>query len=181
MLDELGIPSAAVIGHSLGGLVAQRMAVLRPERVSKLVLAATAASARNEVVRSLVPSVQALTDSVDRTFVREFQLSTIYRAIPDAFLDRVISESLKLPARVWKAVLAGMLDLPTLADTAQIRCPTRIFWGDRDAIFSRSEQEELLRQIPGARLHILTEVGHALHWEAPDEFARLLLATVLEQ
>ena len=178
LLDALGITSATVTGHSMGSFVAQALALLAPKRVSRLVLIGSAATADNEVVRSLVPLVQSLTDPVDATFVREFQMSTIFRPVPEAFLDRMIAESLKMPARVWKAVLAGLLDLPILTDTAVIRCPTSIFWGDRDAIFSRVEQDELLRRIPGARLHVFTDVGHGPHWEAPDQFVRELAAAL---
>jgi pimeloyl-ACP methyl ester carboxylesterase len=53
-----------------------------------------------------------------------------------------------------------------------------IFWGDRDAIFDRSDQDELLRRIPGARLHVFTDVGHDPHWEVPDEFVRALAAAI---
>jgi non-heme chloroperoxidase len=178
LLDVLSISAATVIGHSMGSFVAQRLALLAAKRVTRLVLAGSAASADNEVVRGLVPLVQSLTDPVDPTFVREFQSSTIYRPVPDVFFERVIAESLKLPARVWEAVLAGLLDLPILLDTAAIQCPTSIFWGDRDAIFGRSDQDELLRRIPGARLHVFTECGHDPHWEAPDEFVRELTAAI---
>lgn len=178
LLDVLSISAATVIGHSMGSFVAQRLALLAAKRVTRLVLAGSAASADNEVVRGLVPLVQSLTDPVDPTFVREFQSSTIYRAVPDVFFERVIAESLKLPARVWEAVLAGLLDLPIVLDTAAIQCPTSIFWGDRDAIFGRSDQDELLRRIPGARLHVFTECGHDPHWEAPDEFVRELTAAI---
>jgi pimeloyl-ACP methyl ester carboxylesterase len=130
LLDALGITSATVTGHSMGSFVAQVIALSAPKRVRRLVLIGSAATADNEVVRSLVPLVQSLTDPVDPAFVREFQMSTIYRPVPEAFLERAIAESLKLPARVWKAVLAGLLDLPILTDTTAIGCPTSIFWGD---------------------------------------------------
>jgi pimeloyl-ACP methyl ester carboxylesterase len=178
MLQALGIESATVVGHSMGSFVAQRMATLAPKQVSRLVLVGSAATADNEVVRSLIPAVHSLTDPVDIAFVREFQMSTIYRPVPPAFLDRVIAESLKLPARVWKAVLAGLLDLPTLTDAPAIRCPASIFWGDRDAIFGREDQDELMRRIPGATLHVFNFVGHDPHWEAPEDFVRHLAAAI---
>jgi pimeloyl-ACP methyl ester carboxylesterase len=180
LLEALGIRSAVVVGHSLGSFVAQRMATLAPRRVSSLVLVGSAAKAASDAVRSLVAAVQSLTDPVDIEFIREFQMSTIYRPVPPAFLDRVIAESLKLPARVWKAVLAGLLDLPVLlTDSIAIECPVSLFWGDRDAIFGREDQEELLRRIPHARLQVLKEVGHAVHWEAPGEFVRYLNEAIL--
>jgi pimeloyl-ACP methyl ester carboxylesterase len=173
LLEALGIRSAAVVGHSLGSFVAQWMAILAPKLVSGLVLVGSAATADNDVVRSLVPAVQSLTDPVDLGFVREFQISTIYRPVPAEFFDQVVAESLKVPARVWQAILAGLLDLP-----AGIQCPTALFWGDHDAIFGRKDQDDLMRVIPGARLQVFEEVGHAVHWEAPDEFAKHLNSAI---
>jgi non-heme chloroperoxidase len=174
LMNELGVRSAMVTGHSMGSFVAQQMAVVTPERVSALALVGSAASADNEVVRSLLPAVTALVDPVDVAFVREFQMSTLHRPVPEPFLERVIAESLKLPARVWRSVLAGLLSAPALTDPAAIRCPTAILWGDRDAIFSRSEQDDLLVKIPDARLHVFRDVGHDPQWEVPEEFARVL-------
>jgi pimeloyl-ACP methyl ester carboxylesterase len=176
LLDAIGVPAATVVGHSMGSFAAQRMAVLAPKQVSRAVLIGSAGTVSNEAVLELVPIVQALTDPVDPVFVRTFQMSAIFRPVPEEFIDRAVAESLKLPARVWKAVLAGMLELPVATQSGGIRCPTSIVWGDRDAFFGRRDQEELLRLIPGAKLHVLTDVGHTPQWEVPEEFARLLAA-----
>ncbi len=140
LLEAIGIASATVVGHSLGSFIAQRMAVMAPERISALVLVGSAATPRNDAVFSLVPDVEALTDPVPIDFVRDFQMSTIHRPVSSAFMERAIAESLKLPARVWKAVLAGLLDLTSVPGPGVIRCPTSIFWGDRDAFFGRADQ-----------------------------------------
>jgi pimeloyl-ACP methyl ester carboxylesterase len=178
LLDALGVSSVAAVGHSMGSFAVQRMMAMAPECISRAVLVGSAASSNNEVVRSLLPAVQALTDPVDPAFVREFQQSTIYRPVTPSFLDRVVAESLKLPARVWKAVLAGLLGLPVVEQAAPVRCPVWSFWGDRDAIFSRDEQDQLLKLYPGLRLEVFKEVGHAVHWEAPREFADRLTAVL---
>jgi pimeloyl-ACP methyl ester carboxylesterase len=175
LLNALGIASAAAVGHCMGGFVLQRMITMAPSRVNRAVLVASAASANNGVVRSLLPAVQALTDPVDPAFVREFQLSTIHRPVPADFLDRVVAESLKLPARVWQAVLAELLNLPVLAGARSIPCPISLFWGDHDLIFSQADQHELLGRLPGSSLEIFKGVGHAIHWEAPQEFSVRLM------
>jgi pimeloyl-ACP methyl ester carboxylesterase len=178
LLDSLGVGSAAVVGHSLGSFVAQKMAVLAPERVAKLVLEGSAAAPASEAVASLVSDVEALTDPVSLDFVREFQMSTIHRPVPASFMESAIAESRKLPARVWKAVLSGLLDVPFIVPAGSIRCPTTLVWGDRDAIFGRADQANLLELIPGARLRVLPDIGHAPHWEAPEEYAGLLLESL---
>jgi pimeloyl-ACP methyl ester carboxylesterase len=70
-----------------------------------------------------------------------------------------------------------MLERPVATEAGVIQCPTSIVWGDRDTIFGHAEQEELMRRIPAARLHIFRDVGHSPHWEAPDRFMIPLLGT----
>jgi pimeloyl-ACP methyl ester carboxylesterase len=166
LLDALGVAQATVVGHCMGGFIAQRVAAMAPERVSGLLLVATAATMRTAAIEDLLRAVEALDDDVSIDFVRDFQSSTIHRPVPTEFFHRVVTESLKVPARVWKSVL-GSLDA---ADAVPVPAgiPVRIFWGDRDAVFSRDDQEALLRHIPRARLTVVREVGHALHWEAPE-------------
>lgn len=177
ILDELGIGSAAVVGHSMGTFVARRFAVLAPDRVTRLTLIASGPSARNEGTLELQRAVAALTDPVDPAFIREFQVGTIHRGVPDDFLERVISESLRVPARVFQAALDGMLEPESGTGLEDIRCPVQIIWGDRDAVFPSLEaQQELARRIPDATLKVYPEIGHAPHWEDPEHVARDLVS-----
>ena len=86
----------------MGGFVAQRIAALAPDRVSGLILVATAATCRNPGVLQLRDAFNALEDPVSPEFARDFQLSTIHRPVTTDFLEQVIRESLKVPAHVWK-------------------------------------------------------------------------------
>src|SRR5690606_6160996 len=132
---------ATIVGHSMGSFIAQQAAVAAPARVAGIVLVGSAARAQSEAVHSLVPAVSRLTDPVDEAFVREFQTGTIHHPVPSEFFERIVAESMKLPARVWKAVLAGLLEMPVQA--TNIKCPTAIFWGEHDAIFDAGHQDEL--------------------------------------
>ena len=95
LMDDLRLPSATIVGHSMGSFVARRTAELGRDRVDALVLIGSAATPRNDVVRSLAQDVERFTDPVDPAFVREFQLSTTFRTLPAPFLERLIAESLK--------------------------------------------------------------------------------------
>jgi non-heme chloroperoxidase len=172
LMDTLDIPSAVVVGHSMGSFVARRVAARAPGRVTGLLLIGAAPSPDNAVVRELQKAIAGLDDPVDPAFVREFQESTVARDVPAAFLDRVVAESRKLPARVWAAAVAGLLAFQP-ADQA-IRCATLVVGGTRDAVFSTTEQESMRQQIPGAIVDITDGIGHALHWEDPERFAAAL-------
>ena len=99
-------------------------------------------------------------------------MSTIERPVPAEFLERVIGESQKLTAAVWKEVFAGLAAEPA------ITCATLELGGDTDAVFAVGEQEALARAITGARITIVPGVGPALHWEDPERFAKELAASL---
>lgn len=174
-MDARGIRRAVVVGHSLGSVVAQHVVRAAPERVSRLVLVGSTTTLRTPLVRELGQAVDALTDPVPSAFARDFQASTVHRPLPPAFMDRVVAESLKLPADVWRGVMAGMLSaasVPPPARAGAPRVPTLVLWGDRDAIFGRDEQDALVRRYAPATLVVYAGTGHAPHWEEPERFAR---------
>ena len=119
-----------------------------------------------------------MTDPIAPGFAREFQESTLARPIPPAFLDTVVRESLKVPARVWRSAFAGFFEDDFAAELGEIAAPTRILWGDRDGLARRADQEVLVAAIAGARTEIYEGTGHAVHWEEPDRFAADLTAFV---
>jgi pimeloyl-ACP methyl ester carboxylesterase len=122
--------------------------------------------------------VSTLADPVDPDFVREFQESTLAQPVPPEFLEIVVRESLKLPARVWRAaLLEGLLEADFSGELAKIQVPTLIFWGDQDAL-TRNGQEALKAAIAGSRLVVYAGAGHGLHWEEPERFAAELTAFV---
>jgi pimeloyl-ACP methyl ester carboxylesterase len=173
LMDALDIPSATIVGHSMGSFVARRVAALAPSRITSLVLVGAGPSARNGAILEVQKAVDALRDPVDPAFVREFQLSTVARPVPEAFMSAAIQESHRLDAATWKAVFAGLIAY--VPAEPQIRVPTLVLGGDRDGVFSVAEQRELTRAIAGARSVIVAGVGHALHWEEPERFVSELL------
>ena len=174
IMDVVGIEEATLVGASTGALFAQRVVLSYPRRVNRLVLIG-AQTPVNEAVSGLREEVQALEDPVPPEFVREFQESTIYQPVPQEFLDTVVSESLKLPARVWRdymeqAVLS--IDHDYVVELREIDVPTLILWGEQDPLFPREEQERLAGAIPGATLKVYPETGHAVHWDRPEQVVR---------
>jgi pimeloyl-ACP methyl ester carboxylesterase len=181
-MDATNLPTAVIVGHSMGAMVAQRFAVDYPARVRRLVLMAAFSTHRqsDDLNQFVATRIAPLVDPIDPAFVREFQVSTLARDVPPSFLDTVVGESLKVPARVWRAAFrAHMAARDLTGDFAAVEAPTLIVWGDRDDYAVRTDQETLLASIPRARLLTYQGAGHAIHWEDPGRFARDLTAFVL--
>jgi non-heme chloroperoxidase len=173
-MDALGIESATLVGHSGGTLIALRVALGYPDRVSRLALIGAAImGANNEAMVGLGEEVRALRDPVPEEFAREFQEGTIHQPVQEEFLGTAISESLKLPARVWRDYIEGVILKPDHATRlGEIDAPTLILWGEQDAFYPREEQKQLAAAMPDATLKVYPETGHAVHWERPERVVR---------
>jgi non-heme chloroperoxidase len=178
-MDAFGLDTTVVVGHSAGSLVARRMAIDHPERTRGLVLIGTLAAPRdNAGVMEVREAVAALTDPVDPDFVREFQMSTLAQPVPQDFIETVVQESLKVPARVWRAAVEGLVNDDSSEELDAINAPTLVIWGDRDDMCPRSEQETLRAAIRDSRLVEYSGAGHGVHWEEPERLAADLVSFV---
>ena len=170
-LDTLGIERATMVGHSMGSFVARRVAEAHPARVARLVLVGSGFSPVNPVTREVQASLTRLENPVSTEFARQFQAGTVYAPVPPDFFEGLVAESVKLPARLWRAVLDGLLTFDDAEQLGRIAAPTLILWGDRDALFPREDQDRLVTAIPGARLTIYADTGHCPNWEIPARVA----------
>jgi pimeloyl-ACP methyl ester carboxylesterase len=171
-MDALELDRADLVGHSLGSFIARSFAAGHASRVNRLVLIGSAASAAgNATLLEIKPLIDAIKDPLDRDFVRRFQETA--NPVPTDFMDMIISESMKVPARVWRAVFSGLLEADQRPILHAVTAPTLMMWGNLDAVFTRRDQEELLSRIPDSRLKEF-DAGHALHWEKPKEAAETL-------
>jgi pimeloyl-ACP methyl ester carboxylesterase len=182
-MDAAGLPAAVVVGHSMGAMVAQRLAVDHPDRVAGLVLlgAFSTLHGHQGVQDFWNTTISTLRDPIDPDMVREFQTSTLANETPQEFLDTVVSESLKVPARVWQATFTGFIETADFShELATITSPTLIVWGDRDGYALLKDQQALAAAIPHARRVTYEGGGHAFHWESAERFAGDLVTFVYE-
>lgn len=179
-LDAMNLSTAAVVGHSMGTLVAQLVALAAPERITRLVLEGAGPNLHFDVAQELAAVVATFDGTVPAEFVREFQAGSTYRPQPDDFLDRIVAESLKMPAWVWQAVLDGLLAVDTTTELERIRMPVLLLWGDKDAVFPRAAQDTPLAGLASAVLRVYPDTGHTPHWEIPVQYV-LDLVEFLEE
>ena len=179
-LDALDLEQAVIVGHSMGSVNGAQFAGTYPDRTSGLVLMAGFHRFQENpgIVEFSDSVLSKLEDPIDPAFARGFQEETTARPIPSEQMDIFVAESLKVPARVWREVAAGMMTDVHVERMGDISAPTLILWGDRDTFVPESDQLQLRQAIPGSRLEIYEGIGHALHWEAPARVARDIAAFV---
>lgn len=178
-MQQLKIKKAVIVGHSMGSIVAQRFAIDYPGQTKGIVLMGAFASiSHNEGARQVYDAVMQLQDPVDTVFINEFQKSTLAKPIDADYFKRLVKESEKLPASIWKSVLQGLMDADFTSELTKIDKPALIVWGDKDAICTRKDQDELLAAIKGSSLKIYNGTGHGVHWEEPKRFAGDLISFI---
>jgi non-heme chloroperoxidase len=179
-MDALHIEAAVIVGGSSGGFIARRFAIDHPGRTLGLVLLGSPATLRDKpgVLEMWDSTISKLTDPISPDLVREFVEGTLTQPVPQAFLETIVQENLKVPARVWIATFEGLLEDDSLMELDKIKAPTLVVWGDQDAILAQSDQETLAAAITGSRLLAYPGAGHAFYWEDPGRVASDLAAFI---
>jgi pimeloyl-ACP methyl ester carboxylesterase len=176
LMDHLGIDRATVLGSSMGGVVAMRLAIAHPERVERLILVASASDVDlgrhtrgTAVLGRLLPLVAPFT-----YYNRAFRKRTLQNGYydPDLCTDDVVEGYLR-PGRICgylRAVgntMAAWRKDPPL-EPSSIGQPTLIIWGKADRLLPPSRGERLRDLIPNSRLVLLERAGHLLLEERPE-------------
>ena len=178
-LDAMHVDRAVIAGHSMGAAVATLLAAAHPRRVAALALLGAFADFRgNAGMIELRQDVQDLSDPIDAEFARAFQVSTIARMVDDEFIDLVVGDSQALPSFAWRALADGFMQTDLATAFGRIDAQTSLIWGDQDIFVPRSDQDAMLSAIRSAKLHVLRDTGHAVHWDRPGETAAVINALV---
>jgi len=180
-LDALGIERASLVGHSFGSFVARQVAIAHPGRVDDLVLIGTGHAASNPITRDLQAALRDLPDPIAVEFARDFQASTAHRPLPAEFFEQIVAEAMKLPPRLWRLALDRLVEYDDAQELQRIESRTLLLWGDRDALFSRADQDRFIEALPHARLRIYEETGHCPNWEQPERVAGDIAALLLRR
>jgi len=171
----------ALCGYSMGGRLAQHVALAAPERVTRLVLVSTTAGIEDPGERAERRAAdEALADRVERASIEDFVASwrdqPLFAGDPpwvgaDARADQRRNDPQALAA-VLRGLGAGVME-PLWDRLRELTMPAVVVVGERDAKF-RALGERLVAALPDARVEVVPGAGHAVHQEAPDAIARTL-------
>ena len=184
--DALGLRSFDLFGFSLGGFVAQELALLRPWAVRNLVLAGTGPKG--------APAMHGWREDIERESRHDvptpanllyifFAHSDSSRALGVEFLQRISARTEGRDAPTTPAVRDAQYDavlewgIPSIAALERltaIRQPTLVLQGDDDLMIRTPGSHTLAGLIPNARLHIFPDAAHASIFQYPQEAAALV-------
>ena len=176
-MERLGIAQADVFGVSMGGMIAQQLAIDFPEKVGKLVLTVTAARC-NPILAESIDEWVSCANRGDHT------------ALMDSNVRRIYSEEYYRRNK-WLVPVMGRLTKPRSYDRFllqaeaclthdayeglnQIQAPTLVIGGGKDLCLGADASREIAARIPGARLRMYDQWGHGVYEEARD-FNRTVL------
>jgi len=182
LLDALGIERAHVCGVSMGGMIAQEIALRHPGRVRTLQLHATLGRP-DAYMRALVEGWRKTRIALGREdALRVIALwlfaPRTYEERPE-FVELVLQNAIANPhpqsltgfLRQGDAVLGH----DTLERLEQLRCPTLVSVADQDILVPPRFSHAIAQRVPGAELKTIADAGHAYMWEAPEAFNAMCL------
>jgi pimeloyl-ACP methyl ester carboxylesterase len=179
LLDALEIEQADVFGISMGGMIAQELAIGWPERVRRLVLGCTHAGVAH-AARPPRESGRAFAMQTDNWSERMRALAphAFARGVDPTLLEGFIakkSRDVQDPLG-YSAQIGAVLAHDSAARLHEIACPTLILTGDDDSVIPGESSRVLHTSIAGSTLHVIPDAGHLFFVERPAETQALLLA-----
>ena len=187
-LDTLGLERVALVGNSIGGLVALASALRRPDRAQSLVLADTAGLGRElawPILLAALPGIGSLLDALDVRSGLRFAPRIFHH--PER-VDPAVHEELmrlrKLPG-VRRAVLStmrsgvsllGLRSSLLLLHHGSVPVPTLVVWGQEDRIIPVRHARRVARQVPEVQVRILPDCGHWPQMEQAEAFNEAVMA-----
>jgi pimeloyl-ACP methyl ester carboxylesterase len=183
LLDALEIDSAHVLGISMGGMIAQELALAHPERVRTLTLGCTYCGGEGSSLTS--PQVlQRLTEGMMsgdqmRALRAAFDANISPAAAADGQLYRqmlAIAAQRAVAVPVIMAQMQACMAHDTSSRLAQLTMPTLVIHGTVDEMLPVQNGRAIAARIPGSQLEVLEGVGHLFFWEQPERSAELVRA-----
>jgi 3-oxoadipate enol-lactonase len=181
LLDVLGIEKAHIAGHSMGGQIAQELALNHPQKIKSLILLSSLAKG-NEKFNNIIKTWGDIATKLDLELYEKLVLPWIFTdnfyAIP-GMVDQLIEWAINYPFAPTKHGLyhqsRAILNFDTTHRLQNIHCPTLVIIGQQDILTPVKFSEQLTQGIPNAELVIIEHGGHGFLIESPESVAQFIL------
>ncbi len=179
LLDDFGLPRAHILGHSMGGFIAQALALDYPERVDKLILSATNFGGPRHI--PIMPEAMSVLTDVSGDPIARLRRGIAISCAPGfaetnpEFVEYWVNYRVQNPIDPagYQAQLAiGLSLIPEAAAfegrLGAVQAPTLILFGAHDKVVPPGNANLLAARIPEAQVVILPDAGHFFPFETPD-------------
>jgi 3-oxoadipate enol-lactonase len=181
LLEALGLESAHVLGISMGGMIAQELALAHPEKLRSLTLGCTYCGGEGSQLMDPA-DFQGLVEAMgsgdqDRVFraMYELNLSPGFRAEASHYTDfTAMAAALPAPRETIGLQVQAIAAHDTNARLAGVTAPTLVIHGTVDRVLGYPNGPLIASRIPAARLEAYEDVGHMFWWEQPERSAELV-------
>ena len=172
-LDALGVKRAAVVGHSLGSMVAISLAADHPDRVSKIVLIGSTALVPVKRGDWLYDSAIAVNGKLDPSsqFAKDWHPANQPTKVDPAFAEAINDEIMRIPGHVWRGVMRELSYVPVGRHASDVKAPVLVLSGGKDVLFPAEHHQSLLKAFPQAEARVFADLGHNPNWEQPEAVA----------
>ena len=173
LMDHLAIEKAHIVAGSMGGMIAQEMAIDHPQRVNKLVLFCTTAGGQpwrdvlSDMIEASDPGWNRSKPDLTGAKLQKFMVDIASRSFNGALYRLLVMPLVKLQAMLGKVEvpvgqLEAMISHNTLERLDKIQAPTLVLAGGKDRVMPAHSSEALASGIKGAKLVVVKEGAHAL-------------------
>lgn len=171
-IEALHLKSPIVIGHSLGGGVAQSLAVRRPDLVSALVLVDSASPKGLITPRERYPFIEMMRK--DRNLLSKALAATVPTLQDAVLFENLVDDAAAMAEKAWTGNAEALSAFDIEKRTTSFDKPVLVIWGRKDFIITESMAEDTARAYPQGRLEIVEGVGHSIIVENPGRFREII-------
>ncbi len=183
LMDALNINQAHILGHSLGGMIAQDIALKFPERVKKLVLCSTSCGGSKAELPS-IETQRLLAKFSRKKHTRDLVEEGMHHIFTKEFMDqnsefmkKKVDDILIIPTgpTTFKAQMGAWMRYNSCRKLKGLNVPTLIIHGKEDILVPPRNGAILAERIPSAEIVYFSGNAHLIHTEEPDKFINVLM------